>query len=86
MLNEYCVGVVGVKNASVPSCPITHDKIKYELLINVNVAQLTSGIHTKRALHFAPSNCSNGLNCSYVLYRCSTFAGVLFEANNEPLR
>lgn len=59
MSNEYCVGVVAVKNASISpsSCTITHDKVKYELLIKLNVARLTSGIFCIVG-HYALSNCS----------------------------
>ncbi|KAG4066978.1 hypothetical protein HA402_007726 [Bradysia odoriphaga] len=45
MLNEYCIGVVGARNERNPQLgsTITHERIKYELLMNVNVARLISG-------------------------------------------
>lgn len=46
MLNEYCIGVIGVKNTSNPQPSvdtITHDKQKYELLIDINFARLALG-------------------------------------------
>lgn len=54
MLNEYCISVIAVKNAiNSPLCStITHDKIKYKLLISINVAKLTSGTYINRILHF----------------------------------
>lgn len=45
MLNEYCIAVIGVKNAcNAPSGhTIGHDKIKYELLIDINPTRLITG-------------------------------------------
>lgn len=45
MLNEYCVDVIGIKGESIPSSGhiITHNKIKYELLIDINPTRLISG-------------------------------------------
>lgn len=75
MINEYCIGLVGVKNGinyqSIRT--ITHDRIKYELLIDTNATRLISGIDNKML-------CKKHRIVSVILfvYRCTTLSRVLF--------